>query len=114
MRVVSFGHGQNPMLLRGLIGNWILGGIGSGRGLADVPKLQEILGRKVFSILSGIPPTSFVLADGAGLSVAVHAVVFDDKGNGVYRMQNGANWNDPAEGFLGQGTRGEQAGARNV
>ena len=33
MQVVSFDHGQNPILGRGRIGDWICGGIGSGRGL---------------------------------------------------------------------------------
>ena len=33
----------------------------------------------------------------------VHAVVFDDNGNGVYRMQNGEDWIFPAEGFSGRG-----------
>lgn len=44
-----------------------------------------------------------MLADGAGLEVDVHAVVFDADGNGVYQMQNGEDWIYPAEGFDGQG-----------
>jgi len=68
-----------------------------------VPQLQEILGRKEFAVKEGLPPNSFVLADGSGLEVDVHAVVFDESGNGVYRMQNGEDWIYPAEGFGGQG-----------
>lgn len=69
----------------------------------DVPKLQEILGRRGFAIKEGTPPHSFVLADGRGLEVDVHAVVFDENGNGVYRMENGQDWIFPAEAFEGRG-----------
>ena len=72
--------------------------------LADVPRLQEIMERRGFAIREGAPPSSFVLADGSGLDVDIHAVVFDDGGNGVYRMQNGEDWIFPAEGFGGRGT----------
>jgi len=71
--------------------------------VTDVPQLQEILERKEFAVKEGLPPNSFVLADGSGLEVDVHAVVFDESGNGVYRMQNGEDWIYPAEGFGGQG-----------
>ena len=71
--------------------------------VSDVPKLQEVLGRRGFTFKEGAPPDSFVLADGSGLEVDVHAVVFDDNGNGVYRMQNGGDWIFPAEGFSGRG-----------
>jgi lincosamide nucleotidyltransferase A/C/D/E len=71
--------------------------------VADVPRLRELLGRRGFAVREGTLPDSFVLADGAGLEVDVHAVVFDDAGNGVYRMQNGQDWVYPAEGFAGRG-----------
>ena len=71
--------------------------------VADAPRLQEVLGRRGFVFKEGILPTSFVLADGCGLEVDVHAVVFDGDGNGVYRMQNGEDWIYPAEGFSGRG-----------
>jgi lincosamide nucleotidyltransferase A/C/D/E len=74
--------------------------------VADVPKLQDLLARRGFTVREGKPPNSFVLADGAGLEVDVHAVVFDEKGNGVYRMQNGEDWVYPAEGFSGRGLAG--------
>jgi lincosamide nucleotidyltransferase A/C/D/E len=74
--------------------------------VADVPKLQELLAGEGFTIREGKPPTSFVLADGAGLEVDVHAVTFDSYGNGVYRMQNGEDWIYPAEGFSGRGLVG--------
>ena len=72
--------------------------------VSDVPKLQELLGMKGFSVQEGEPPNSFVLANGVGLEVDVHAVKFDDDGNGVYQMQNGEDWIYPAEGFSGRGT----------
>jgi lincosamide nucleotidyltransferase A/C/D/E len=71
--------------------------------VADVPKLREILEHRGFALQEGLPPNSFVLADGAGLEVDVHAVMFDDEGNGVYQMQNGKKWIFPAEGFDGRG-----------
>ena len=74
--------------------------------VADVPELQRLLGTRGFSIREGKPPHSFVLADGAGLEVDVHAVTFDDDGNGVYRMQNDEDWVYPAEGFRGRGLVG--------
>jgi lincosamide nucleotidyltransferase A/C/D/E len=74
--------------------------------LEDVPRLQELLARKSFSVREGKPPDSFVLADGHGFEVDVHAVAFDDEGNGVYRMQNGEDWVYPAEGFSGRGLVG--------
>ena len=71
--------------------------------VADVPGMREILASRGFAVQEGEPPHSFVLADGSGLEVDVHAVVFDADGNGVYRMQNGEDWIFPAEGFSGWG-----------
>ena len=71
--------------------------------VSDVPKLQELLAIMGFSVQEGNPPNSFVLANGVGLEVGVHAVNFDDDGNDVYQMQNGEDWIYAAEGFSGQG-----------
>jgi lincosamide nucleotidyltransferase A/C/D/E len=71
--------------------------------VADVPKLQALLAERGFAFKEGTPPHSFVLANGDGLEVDVHAVRFDEDGNGVYRMQNGEDWIYPAEGFGGRG-----------
>jgi lincosamide nucleotidyltransferase A/C/D/E len=71
--------------------------------VSDVPKLQKVLNFKGYQIKEGSPPNSFVLINDSGLEVDVHAVNFDDKGNGVYRMQNGEDWIYPAEGFSGSG-----------
>ena len=75
--------------------------------VADVPQLQEILAHwRGFAFKEGKPPDSFVLADGAGLEVDVHAATFDGDGNGVYRMQNGEDWIYTAEGLAGRGVVG--------
>jgi len=71
--------------------------------VSDVPELREQLLSRSYTLKEGSPPNSFVLADGRGLEVDVHAVVFDDAGNGVYRMENGEDWIYPAEGFDGRG-----------
>lgn len=73
---------------------------------SDVPILMEVLSTSGFSVKDGQVPNSFVLANDEGLEVDVHSVVFDDQGNGVYRMQNGQDWLYPAEGFEGKGTVG--------
>jgi lincosamide nucleotidyltransferase A/C/D/E len=74
--------------------------------VADVLTLREVLAVRGFRVSEGKPPHSFVLADGAGTEIDVHAVTFDGDGNGVYRMQNGEDWVYPAEGFSGWGRIG--------
>jgi len=74
--------------------------------VSNVPKLLDVLGGRGFAVKEGAPPNSFVLSDGRGLEVDVHAVVFDDSGNGVYTMQSGENWIYPADGFSGRGAVG--------
>jgi lincosamide nucleotidyltransferase A/C/D/E len=74
--------------------------------VADVPKLRELLSGRGFSLKEGKPPNSFVLCDGSGLEIDIHAVTFDADGNGVYRMRNGDDWIYPAEGFGGRGIVG--------
>lgn len=71
--------------------------------VSDLPKLEELLGSRGFTVQEGGTPSNFVLADGAGREVDVHAVDFDRHGNGVYRMANGQDWNFPAAGFTGRG-----------
>ena len=74
--------------------------------VADVPTLRQALATAGFTVRDGMPPSSFVLTDSQGLEVDVHAVRFDDRGNGIYRMQNGEDWIYPAEGFRGRGVIG--------
>ena len=74
--------------------------------VTDVPKLQGLLAERGFTVRGGKPPDSFVLADGAGLEVDVHAVTFGGGGDGVYRMQNGEDWIYSAEHLTGRGSVG--------
>src|SRR5215813_4833755 len=71
--------------------------------VSDLPKLREILRDRGFEIQQGGTESNFVLADGCGLEVDVHAIVFDRDGNGIYRMENGAHWIFPSAGFAGRG-----------
>ena len=72
----------------------------------DVPKLRRVLEGRGFAVARGRPPDYFVLADGRGLEVDVHAVRFDEGGDGVYRMQNGEDWIYTAEHLSGGGEVG--------
>lgn len=74
--------------------------------LEDVPRLRELLAARGFEVLRGKPPDSFVLADGAGLEVDVHAAAFGESGDGVYRMQNGEDWVYTAAHLSGEGRVG--------
>jgi lincosamide nucleotidyltransferase A/C/D/E len=71
--------------------------------VSDIPKLRHVLGKRGFSVQDGGTESNFVLADGSGLEVDVHAITIDPTGNGVYRMQNGSDWTFPAAGFVGLG-----------
>ncbi len=71
--------------------------------VSDLPKLRDLLGSRGFQIQHGGTESNFVLADGAGLEVDVHAIDFDRDGNGIYRMANGSDWIFPAAGFNGRG-----------
>jgi lincosamide nucleotidyltransferase A/C/D/E len=69
----------------------------------DLPRLREILGARGFNEKEGGTESNFVLVDDQGLEVDVHAIVFDENGNGVYRMHNDEDWIFPAAGFAGRG-----------
>jgi lincosamide nucleotidyltransferase A/C/D/E len=71
--------------------------------LGDVPKVQKILAEKGFAVREGIVPHSFVLADSGGLEVDVHSAQFSERGDGIYRMQNGEDWIFTAEDLCGIG-----------
>src|SRR5690349_4113377 len=57
--------------------------------ISDSELLQSVLHPHGFHVTEGCPPDAFVLGDGNGLEVDVHAVRFDEAGNGIYRMKNG-------------------------
>jgi lincosamide nucleotidyltransferase A/C/D/E len=71
--------------------------------LHDVPRLQDTLQRLGYSLVRGRPPMSFEMTDDEGRQVDVHPVVFNDKGDGVYQMED-RQWPYPAEGFAGVGS----------
>ena len=71
--------------------------------VSDVPPLRQVLGKRGYNVQQGGTESNFVLTNGSGLEVDVHAVVFDRAGNGVYRMQDGSDWIFPAAGFGGRG-----------
>ena len=71
--------------------------------VADIPKLLEILRGREFAIQEGTPPHAFVLANGQGLAIDIHAVTFAEDGNGIHRMDNGGDWIFRAEAFTGRG-----------
>lgn len=71
--------------------------------VTDLPKLRETLADRGFEIRNSGTESNFVLADRSGIEVDVHAIVFDEEGNGVYRMADGSDWIFPASGFSGRG-----------
>jgi lincosamide nucleotidyltransferase A/C/D/E len=76
--------------------------------LSEVPRLTKALVDAGYEQVAGEAPKSFVLVDLKGRQVDVHPVVFDDdRGGGVYQMDDGREWVYPGPGFSG---RGEVAG----
>lgn len=64
----------------------------------------EAAGGRLYSEEGATPPMSFVLVDAAGRQVDVHPVSFDDeRGGGVYVMDDGREWVYPEKGFDGTG-----------
>jgi lincosamide nucleotidyltransferase A/C/D/E len=70
--------------------------------LDDVPRVEEALQELGYSRVRGGPPMSFEMTDVEGRQVDVHPVVFNERGDGVYQMQD-RQWPYPAEGFAGVG-----------
>ena len=72
--------------------------------VGDVPTMVSVLAGHGFELVEGVPDSNFVLRDGRDREVDVHPVRFDDRGDGVYRREDGGDWIYPAEGFAGRGT----------
>jgi lincosamide nucleotidyltransferase A/C/D/E len=72
----------------------------------DVAEMRRILAGDGFLLVSGETGSNFVLRDAGGREIDVHPVRFDDDGNGIYRMENGEDWEFPADGFIGTGRVG--------
>jgi lincosamide nucleotidyltransferase A/C/D/E len=51
----------------------------------------------------GGTPSNFVLADPLGREVDVHAIEFDDRGYGTFRLADGRRWPFPPSAFTGRG-----------
>jgi lincosamide nucleotidyltransferase A/C/D/E len=71
--------------------------------MSDLAQLRLLLGDRGFRAQHGGTESNFVLGDGSGREVDVHAIVFDATGNGVYRTEDGSDWIFPAAGFSGRG-----------
>ena len=71
--------------------------------IADLVALREALAPADFEEVAGGRDVNFVLRDGAGREVDVHAIAFDDRGDGRYPMVDGSEWVFPADGFSGRG-----------
>jgi lincosamide nucleotidyltransferase A/C/D/E len=72
--------------------------------LAHVPELQRHLAERGYVLQGGGAPKSFELVDANGRQVDVHPVVFDECGDGIYRMETDEDWVYPAAGFGGEGS----------
>ncbi|MEX2162384.1 MAG: hypothetical protein WD751_10790 [Anaerolineales bacterium] len=73
----------------------------------DLPKLREHLAREDYTDRprDDTSPWNFVLGDGAGRLIDVHAIVFDEEGNGLYGpVEQGVMY--PAESLTGIGEIG--------
>jgi lincosamide nucleotidyltransferase A/C/D/E len=78
--------------------------------LADSQTIVRVLEVAGYEIVAGGAPKSFVAVTQEGRQVDVHPVTFDDeRGGGVYLMDDGREWVYPAAGFAGKGRIGDRA-----
>ncbi|HEY5707187.1 MAG TPA: hypothetical protein VIS96_16625 [Terrimicrobiaceae bacterium] len=73
---------------------------------SDLDRLCAVIGPRGFTRQVGGTESNFVLANGQGLEVDIHTVVFDAQGNGVHRMENGGDWVFRSSAFEGRGMIG--------
>jgi lincosamide nucleotidyltransferase A/C/D/E len=71
--------------------------------MKDVPTLQRVLEELDYTFQRRDAPLSFELVAPDGRQVDVHPVMLDERGDGVYQMDNGKTWTYPAEGLVGTG-----------
>jgi len=69
----------------------------------DEKRVREALASAGFREKLRASERNFVLADARGCEVDVHAVEFDGRGFGVFRLPDGRRWPFPSAAFLGQG-----------
>lgn len=79
-------------------------------GADDAARLAAVLGARGFRRKPGGSEAGFVLRDDRGREIDVHAVEFDERGRGVFRLPDGRVWPFPAAAFAGRG----RIGAREV
>ena len=72
--------------------------------IEDVQSVQDVLRSTGYAVRDREAPLSFMTVDPDGRQVDVHPVVFDEQGNGLYRMDDGDTWTYPASGLLGTGS----------
>jgi lincosamide nucleotidyltransferase A/C/D/E len=72
--------------------------------VGHVAPLIEVMTAAGYQVVAGGAPKSFVLVDAIGRQVDVHPVLFDeDRGGGVYLMEDESEWVYPSPGFTGRG-----------
>jgi lincosamide nucleotidyltransferase A/C/D/E len=71
--------------------------------MGDVEKLQEVLQSQGYAFQHRKAPLSFEMVAADGRQVDVHPVTFDERGDGIYQMDNGKTWTYSAEGLAGVG-----------
>ena len=73
----------------------------------DTGTMCAVLVEDGYRLAEGVLESNFVLRDASDHAIDVHPVRFVD-GDGIYRMENGADWVFPAGGFTGTGTVGDR------
>src|SRR5262245_28296985 len=73
----------------------------------DVPALQEALLSIGFKATAGGTAANFILADEHGREIDVHAIEFDQRGYGFFKLSDGRRWPFPPAAFAGEGRVGE-------
>ena len=71
--------------------------------MSDVGRLQDVLRQQGYTFQHREAPLSFELVDPDGRQVDVHPVTFDERGDGIYQMDEGKTWTYPATGLAGIG-----------
>lgn len=74
--------------------------------IRDVPTVQDVLRSGGYTLRDRDAPLSFMTVDADGRQVDVHPVTFDERGNGLYQMDDGGTWTYPADGLTGTGSIG--------
>ncbi len=69
---------------------------------------EETLRRAGSLVAEDERPTRFVRARSPGAKYDFHPVTFDQKGNGIGQLADGADFHSPREGFTGMGQVGDQ------